>query len=248
MLTVTAAVIAIPRLTQRSLRSQVAEFLQAREEAIRVNLPPAAGRYPGCTVAIGKDTLRLVEPGSPRDTDLVKGEETDFVWQGGDITSASGSAAFGRVGQLVTNSAVSRVTLTIKKARVYEMPESKLSERALRNVSNRVDGEELYVVVRAVEGIPVLKLTRGNQAKADAWATLQKSVRENPDVQISGDTKSDDELSVELTVPVVIAYEVARARFFSNSLGPKPDSVKIERLAGADLQEFEAAEKKALAQ
>lgn len=245
---VAAAIITVPRLLQRSFKAQIAEFLQAPEDAIHVNLPPAAGRYPGCIVAIGDGTLRLVQAGLPTDPDLLRGEEMKVAWQGGDVSSAAGSAAFARVGELIKSSAVSKVDLTIKGARLYEMPDPKLSERAMTNVTSRLKGEALYIVVRAVEGIPVLKLSRGSKTSAEAWAKVREDAKANRDVRVSGDTRSDDELSIELEAPVVIAYEVALARYFSNSLGPTPDSVKIERLSGADLASFEAASKKAGAQ
>ena len=211
------------------LRKSIAQQFNIEEGSFILNLPPRPGCLPG---SIFTDDLRFpLARTKSDDADLDRGPTfiftSDFTFDAGANVSAGMSQWFGLAAKA---SSASDVKLEFKNARVVEMLGPELKKRVLRDVDARDAATRKvipFVVARSYEGTITVKMSRKQGASAEAWAQIKKDAI---DAKLGAKIGSDDTVEYTVSEPFVFAFEVVRATYVAQHLGPSPDDVVLTKI------------------
>lgn len=208
------------------LRKSIAKQFGIEEGSFVLNFPPRPGCLPG---SVFTDDLRFpISRTKGDDASLERGPAFsftgDFALEADASASAGMSQWFGIAAKAAT---ISNVKVEFKDARVVEILGPELKKRILKSDDARSSSARKvspFVVARSYEGIITVKMSRKAGADAQAWATLKKDALE---AKIGAKVGADDTVEFTVGEPFVFAFEVVRAAYVAEHMGPGADEVRL---------------------
>ena len=215
------------------LRSALASALQVgedRQQDFFINLPPAGSRLPGSILATNRLlVLDATDAGNP---DIHSGANFQISTDDAVAASALGSLSVPVLREAAENKQSVSLELRIEKGKVLEMDGPRLKRRLLesqpaRDAANK--GTDPLVITRAYSGQLTFVLHRRTKERGEFWDRLARSAAGSKDsrLHVSADRASEGELRIEVSDPVIFAFEASSATFITNHLGVEPSDVQL---------------------
>jgi hypothetical protein len=238
----TGAFIAIHYLGgPKDLKSALAASLHLpKDEAKRffVNLPPAGSRYPGAIIA--PPEMLVLEESSANEDGIIPGNR--FVLTASDSTVANALSGFNS--QLLRTMSHDKddvsVELHVNNGQVLEMAVPTLKQKLLgsnaaQSAANK--GTDPLIITRAYVGDLSFAIKKKSDAGAKLIAQAAKSpdLKSNSSLSISADQSGQGELTITVKDPIVFAFEASSARYLTQHLGARPDSVTLTPIEPKDI-------------
>jgi hypothetical protein len=217
------------------LATELALQMKAKPSDFILNVPPRPGCLPG---SIFTDDLRLpLERTKSDDPALTKGPPFGLEADLGSSTGADAGATFAPIfGFFASHKSTGNTKIRIEDAHLIEILGGDLHRRLLasdaaRRAADR--GVDPFVVFRAYDGMVSFTLARKQDTSANAWAKVKADAI---DVHAGGSLASDDAVVFRLPERIVFAFEVVKATYVANHLGPRPDEVDLEKIQADEFQ------------
>jgi transcriptional/translational regulatory protein YebC/TACO1 len=233
-----------PKPQRKVLQLALADQFGSDAGAIIPNVPARNGRYPGAVLAVsgkGSELLvrRMDRPESPPATSgSLKGAQL-----------SEGSAAWQLTGRMfggkAEGSGSAAIEIDLEDIRIFEHEASKLAAD-LRNDESvnraRASGQQVAVVTKAYEAIPIITVRQRSDAKSEDWAKLKGAL-----TKAKGELLADNSVRFRSAEPQVVAYETSDAKFIATNfsggeakLELKPRRPAAQTLAAPRPEDFGA--------
>jgi hypothetical protein len=232
-LLVTASVVLVPRLFFPSLEARIAGQLHIPKEYLVLNVPPESGRLPGSIFVAARHFVPLDEIDSS-DPRIRPGGSFDTEWDLKDWSGAEGRVAVLQVAsELAKSDATRRVRIVLRRARMLEMTLPDLKSRLRSSHAAIMHGSDhLVVVIRSIEAVPEVRVTRNRNASWQAWTAIKERASNVPQAQVetSGQQGNEDGVTFRTAEPVVFAFETGKADYVLNHLGASEPEIRLTPL------------------
>jgi hypothetical protein len=209
-----------------SLRDALAARLSCAPLSLQMNVPPAAGRYPGAILVRTPENVLLPVTFEHRPDDL---PGPTFELQGAAVTSAS-AALNGSIGEGFSLDAKADewldVTVQLRDGQVIEKSLGEIRASLADNedvVRLRERGKEPEVVVRAFEAMCDLVLKQRSNLESEQWAKVMDAA-----VKSGAKLNQDGSLVFKSKAPSVIAFQSQSVRIISDEMSAGQGRVKLD--------------------
>lgn len=226
----------------KDLRSALAAALHVpanREQDFFINLPPAGSRYPGAILVAPQ--MLVLEQSTANDTGITEGTVFSLVASDSAVANALSGFSSNVLSTAGRDKEDIDVILKVTDGKVLELPVADLKQRLLSSQSAQSaanKGTDPVVITRAYSGILTFTLHQKSAAGARVIADAAKApeLAANGSLKLDASKAGEGEITIEVTQPVVFAFEASSARYITNHLGSGPDDVSLTPIRPSDVK------------
>ena len=219
--------IIVPKLIEPRdpLRSALAQSFRVHSDMLFINMPPATGRYPGA-VFVQADRLLPIEFVNPSDERLRRGPPVSVSVTMNTRALSEGTLGLGYFKQLIDSGMTKVMSVTVTDVVLIEMRAGDIKSILMSSDDAQkaaMRNSTVFVISKAYEGHMrvTLKTTSETQAETIVRELASAMPRAKVDFQIG----LTNRISVTFSTPTVVAYELMKADYLSNSLSIEPSDV-----------------------
>jgi hypothetical protein len=219
-----------PKHQAKILQAALAEQFGSPPKAVVPNIPSRGGRYPGAVLAVTPSGSELLVRGMYRPANLpqVSGSltgallsEANAVWQ---LTGRT-------FGGTLQGHGSATVEVELKDIRIFEEESGSIAERLRSDESvgrARASGQNVVVVTKSYEAVPIITVRQQSQSKAEDWAKLKDEL-----TKARGELTTDNAVIFRSTEPQVVAYEASDAKLIAGSFSAGDVKLELKRRISA---------------